>query len=135
LKTLINQLKEDEGFSATPYKCTAGHLTIGYGANLDAGITEEEAESMLQVRVDIVNCSLEKEFPGWYNDLDWNKQNAIINMVYNLGLQESCKLKKMIHCLEIKDYPGAVIEMLQSEWAKRVGKRADRLAKIMKSVR
>jgi lysozyme len=135
MKTLINQLKEDEGFSATPYKCTAGHLTIGYGANLDAGITEEEAECMLCVRTNIINCSLEKAFPDWYNDLDRNKQNAIINMVYNLGLQEFCKLKKMIHCLEIKDYTSATMEMLQSKWAKQVGKRADRLAKIMKSVR
>jgi lysozyme len=132
LKTLIDQLKEDEGFSATPYRCTAGHLTIGYGANLDAGVTKEEAEGMLRVRVDIINRDLENAFPDWYNDLDRNRQDVIINMVYNLGLQGFRKFKKMIHCLEIKDYTGATMEMLQSKWAKQVGKRADRLAKIMK---
>jgi len=132
MKTLIEQLKEDEGFSAIPYKCPAGHLTIGYGANLDAGITKEEAEGMLRVRVDNINRDLENTFPDWYNGLDRNRQDVIINMVYNLGLQGFRKFKKMIHCLEIKDYTSATMEMLQSKWAKQVGKRADRLAKIMK---
>lgn len=132
MKTLIEQLKEDEGFSAIPYKCPAGHLTIGYGMNLDAGITKEEAEGMLRVRVDNINRDLENTFPDWYNGLDRNRQDVIINMVYNLGLQGFRKFKKMIHCLEIKDYTSATMEMLQSKWAKQVGKRADRLAKIMK---
>ena len=36
-------LKEQEGLSLTPYKCTAGKLTIGYGYNLEEGISENVA--------------------------------------------------------------------------------------------
>jgi len=93
---------------------------------------QESRKKRPRVCCKIINRDLENAFPAWYNDLDRNRQDVIINMVYNLGLQGFRKFKKMIHCLEIKDYTGATMEMLQSKWAKQVGKRADRLAKIMK---
>lgn len=33
---LLNDLKRQEGFRATPYRCPTGHVTIGYGHNLEA---------------------------------------------------------------------------------------------------
>ncbi|MBV5347006.1 hypothetical protein JZU46_02150 [bacterium] len=131
MKPLIDQLKEDEGFSATPYLCTAGHLTIGYGFNLDAGITEEEARIILINRVDELDSTLEKTFP-WYTHLDSARKDVIINMVYNLGLEKFKGFKRLIAALVIKDYITAAGEMLDSKWAVQVGDRAKRLAKVMR---
>lgn len=44
-------IKLHEGLRLKPYKCPAGKLTIGYGLNLDGGITKEEAEILLSYRI------------------------------------------------------------------------------------
>ncbi len=41
-------LRRYEGFSKLPYKCPTGHLTIGYGHNLENGISAAAAEFILQ---------------------------------------------------------------------------------------
>jgi len=48
MQTLINEVKNDEGYRSRIYKDTEGFLTIGYGLNLDAGISEELATVILQ---------------------------------------------------------------------------------------
>lgn len=131
MKSLIDQLKEDEGFSAIPYLCTAGHLTIGYGLNLDSGITEEEADTLLRLRVNEIDETLDSTF-HWYAHLDIPRQGVIIHMVYNLGLEKFKGFKRLIAALVIKDYATAADEMLDSKWAVQVGDRAKRLAEVMR---
>jgi lysozyme len=131
MKSLIDQLKEDEGFSPTPYLCTAQHWTIGYGLNLDAGINEHEADMLLRMRVEAIDNQLRETFP-WFCHLDQARRDVIINMVYNLGLPRFKGFKRLIAALVIKDYITAAGEMLDSKWAVQVGDRAKRLAKVMR---
>ena len=35
LTEILNSLKIEEGFRGRAYRCSAGHLTIGYGRNID----------------------------------------------------------------------------------------------------
>ena len=45
----VELTKQFEGLRLKPYNCPSGHLTIGYGHNLEAnGITLEIAEELLK---------------------------------------------------------------------------------------
>ena len=129
---LFDQIKRHEGFRAKPYKCTADKLTIGYGLNLDAGITEEIAVLILEHQVYDIIVSLRKF--EWFANIDSvARHDAIVNMAFNLGIAGICKFHKMINAISLKDYHQAAAEMLDSKWAKQVGNRAIELAEQMRS--
>lgn len=128
----IEQLKIDEGFSSELYRCPTGHLTIGYGFNLEAGISEELAEVILRHQYQDVWKQCNKEFPEWWFKLSNDRRDVVVNMVFNLGLEGFKKFKRMIACLSIGDYDGASNEMLDSKWAKQVKGRAIRLSEEMR---
>jgi lysozyme len=48
---LIAEIKRHEGFRPMAYRDTEGFLTIGYGLNLDAGISEPLASHILEWQV------------------------------------------------------------------------------------
>jgi lysozyme len=127
---LLDDIKQDEGLRLLPYKDTVGKLTIGYGLNLDAGISEIEANWLLQNRVSDIKRNLYSSF-NWYRFLNDARKDVIVNMVYNLGLAGVLRFKKLIGSLEAQDYDRAAHEMLDSKWASQVGKRAERLAQTM----
>lgn len=131
---LTEQIKIDEGKNLKPYKCSAGKLTIGYGRNLeDNGITEAEAEMMLQTDIDRVDKECRTWLPNVYEWLSPVRQAVIANMMYNLGYTKMCKFRKFRKALVEGDYVKASEEMLNSLWAKQVGNRALRLAKQMRT--
>lgn len=128
---ILDQLKRDEGFRQFPYKDTVGILTVGYGRNLEAtGINKEEAAFLLQRDVDRVTASLRSALPV-FDSLSDARKGVLVNMAFNLGLLGLLRFRQMISCLNKGDYSGAAREMLDSDWAKQVGARADRLAKQM----
>ncbi|MGN1058703.1 MAG: glycoside hydrolase family protein, partial [Candidatus Avelusimicrobium sp.] len=45
---VLLRIRRAEEFSNMPYQCPAGHLTIGYGHNLEHGISAEAAEFILR---------------------------------------------------------------------------------------
>jgi lysozyme len=66
-------------------------------------------------------------------DLNDARQNALIDMMYNLGPSRFIGFKKMIAAIYDEDFNAASNEMLDSKWAKQVGRRAFRLARIMRT--
>lgn len=131
LKDVVYQLKLDEGFREKPYLDTMGHLTIGYGINLENGITEREASMILEERVRKIRTRLPFTIK-FFKNLSPTRQDVLINMAYNLGISGLLKFKKMLQALEEKHYEKAAKEMLDSLWAIQVGKRADQLAYQMR---
>lgn len=130
--SLIEQLKRHEGLSLTPYKCTASKTTIGYGRNLDdKGISLEEAEMMLINDIREVESELSRKLMVFIS-LAKPRQDALVNMGFNLGVAGLLKFNNMIEALNHADYELAAKEMLNSKWAKQVGKRAGELARQMK---
>ncbi len=129
---VINQLKIHEGFREKPYTDTTGHLTIGYGINLAAGITEREASIMLEGRVRKLQLQLSHVIKFW-DELSWSRQDVLTNMAYNLGISGLLKFKKMLLATNNRDYDRAAYEMLHSLWAEQVGHRAEELAAQMMS--
>lgn len=132
MDALTKQLIIDEGMRLKPYRDTVGKLTIGVGRNLDDnGISEDEALVMLKNDIDQAFDEL-SQF-DWFNSLKPVKQDALVNMCFNLGLPRLLSFKRMIAALEAGDYQTAADEALDSKWAVQVGERANRIAEVIRN--
>ena len=122
--SLIASVKTHEGLELKPYldSSAVGVLTIGYGRNLERGITKEEAEMLLLN--DLAISTKEGESFGFFKDLTDNRQDVIIEMIFNLGLTRFKKFKKTIGYINQANHSAAADEMLNSKWAGQVGQRA-----------
>jgi Phage-related lysozyme (muraminidase) len=130
---LIEQLIDHEGLKLKPYECTAGKLTIGVGRNLeDRGISDDEAEYLLHNDIEIVERELLEAQP-LVSMLDAVRQRVLVDMGFNLGTPTLMKFQKMWDAVEDEDWEEASAQMLDSRWAKQVGRRAVRLADAMKT--
>ena len=129
-ENVITQLKSDEGFREFMYKCSAGKTTIGYGLNLEAGITEEEAHIILRHRLRRISSSLDY---NWYRNLNDVRKGIILNMVYQMGLTGVLKFRKMIAAMADNKFNTAADEMMDSAWYKQTPNRAQRLIDKMRS--
>ena len=126
-------IKADEGWSPTPYKDTEGILTIGFGTNITR-ITREEGEMLLDIRLKkVIQYDLIALDPEEIAPLNESRQIVYISMLYNLGIGRFCGFKKMRQAVKDKDWDKAAEEMLDSKWHRQVGKRAERLADIMRT--
>jgi lysozyme len=130
---VTDMLKRHEGLFLKPYKDSRGYLTIGYGTCLDTrGITEHEAEVMLND--EIVDCvdALEREIPDIYSGLNEYRRAVLIDMAYNLGIAGLLTFHNTLAKVKAGAYEEAAAFMLQSKWAKQVGNRAVELSEIMR---
>jgi len=132
VQNVINQLKKHEGFRSRPYTDTTGHLTIGYGLNLSAGITERQASMLLEESVLKIKNTLQHVIKCW-SSLTPTRQSVLTNMAYNLGISGLLKFEKMLKKMEAEDYAGAADEMLNSLWSVQVGNRAMELSEQMRA--
>lgn len=131
-QSLRDQLIRHEGLRLKPYRDTVGKLTIGVGRNIeDVGITQQEA--MMLLNNDIQRCidELNRAFP-WFEHLSSERQRALIDMCFNLGITRLLGFKRMLAALEAGDYQRAAREALDSRWANQVGRRADTIANMIR---
>lgn len=125
-------IKKHEGFRKNMYQCSQGFNTIGYGLNLDAGISRGLATVILRYQVNVVICQCMSDL-DWFEELDEVRQAVVVDMVYNLGLDGFKRFKKTIDYIEHGLYLSAGEEMLDSRWARQVGSRAIRLYEMMQT--
>ena len=82
---------------------------------------------------DIQRCYEELDVFSWFHDLDQVRQEAIVNMLFNLGLPTFLAFKKTLKFLAENKYSQAAEEMLDSKWARQVGDRAKELAYMVET--
>lgn len=129
---LIGQLRVDEGIRLKPYVDTVGKQTIGIGRNLtDVGISESEATELCLNDIKRSMAALDAQLP-WWTSLDDKRQQALVNMCFNMGIQRLLGFHNFLGFLEAGNYAAAGDEMLKSLWANQVGQRAQRLAKVIR---
>ena len=129
---LTEELKRHEGFRKHPYKCSTGHLTIGYGRNLeDKGINKREANTLLQNDIQSAMNGAKNIFH--FDRVNNARQAVLINFVFNIGETTARKFKKMIKAIQEEDYEQAAEELLNSRYAQQVGKRAEELAERLRT--
>ena len=133
MSNIFDLLKRHEGLKLTVYKDIMGISTIGYGRNLEGrGISISEAELMLDN--DIADCMAQLRVNLPYFDLlDSVRQDVLIDMIFNLGLAGLQKFKMTLTHVQHGDFAFAANAMLDSHWAKQVGKRAIELSEMMKT--
>ncbi len=126
-------LVNHESFKQFPYTDITGHLTIGIGRNLnDRGISANEAFYLLDDDILYFTGKLSHFLP-FFHTLNENRQIALIDMCFNVGVQGFLNFKNMILALEAHDYERAAVEMLDSKWAEQVWQRATTLANIVRT--
>ncbi|MBP5404107.1 MAG: glycoside hydrolase family protein [Elusimicrobiaceae bacterium] len=127
----IQYIRFYEGLRTKPYICPAGHLTIGYGHNLENGISQQAAEFILQEDLQIAQNTVQQKF-AWWRELNEVRRFVLVDMAFNMGINKLATFKKMLAAAEKGDYTTAAREMLDSRWAVQVGRRARELAEMMK---
>lgn len=133
LDKLRAQLIAHEGLRLTPYHDTVGKLTIGVGRNLDdRGISD--AEALLLLDNDIVDvCAHLDAMLSWWRKLDDARQRVLADMCFNLGIGRLLTFKRALRAMQFGNFQEAAHHMLSSQWARQVGRRAKRLARMMET--
>tara|TARA_R100001015_G_C4440381_1_gene34212 strand:- start:89 stop:490 length:402 start_codon:yes stop_codon:yes gene_type:complete len=130
--SLIENIKESEGYRSKVYKCTEGYDTIGYGfAIKDLELDEDICDMILERKVKKIVDIVENKLP-YLSSLPKEVQDVLIEMYYQMG-NSLFKFKKTLMYVESKDYKDASSEMLLSKWAKQTPNRAKKLSDIMAS--
>lgn len=132
-QALQNQLIVDEGIRLKPYMDSVGVLTIGVGRNLsNVGISHEEALMLLQTDIVKVYEQLDGTI-GWWRHMSDNRQQALANMCFNLGINGLLGFHDTLNHLHANEFDLAAKTMLNSKWAQQVGDRAARLSEMIKN--
>lgn len=130
---VADDLRIDEDKRLRLYRCTKGKLSIGVGRNLeDCGISDDEAEYMLTNDLRRCTAELDRAMP-WWRDLSHAQQRALLNMNFNMGLPKLQEFKQMLRALQAHDGQAAAAQALNSLWARQVGARSSRVAKLLRS--
>lgn len=109
------QVAESEGFSTHMYLCPGGHATIGFGYNLENGMTRDEATALMKVKLNHDYKVLTRRAPV-FGAQTVTRQKVLLDMAYNMGVEGLMKFKKMWEALKVGDYITASNEMLDSKW-------------------
>ena len=123
---ILKSIKHNEAYRSHAYRDSEGVLTIGYGLNLDDGISEPLAAKILEWVVDERTADLKRALPFWGN-LSENRQEVFIEMAYNLGMPRFMGFHKMFAAADKGDIETVCKEMENSRWFKQVKSRAARL--------
>jgi lysozyme len=126
-------LIKHEGLKLKPYRCTAGKLTIGVGRNLeDKGITEQEATFMLFNDLDECVDNLRLDiFPDVWETLSDNRQNALIDMRFQLGGAGFRGFKRLIAGVKAGDWEMVKQSIRGSLYYRQVKSRAEDNIKLL----
>lgn len=128
----LHYIRTFEGFAPLPYKCPSGHLTVGYGHNLEEPMAKETALALLEKDAGLAQQDVQKFCPAW-TKLDEARQFVLVDMAFNMGINKLATFKKTLAAVGRGDYSAAAREMLNSRWATQVGRRAKILSKIMET--
>jgi len=112
-------------------------IIVGYNYNISKkGISKEAASIIIEKEIGLKRKEFNKF--SWFTELDQVRQDAVLNMAFNLGTTGFFKFKNFISYLEVKDFDRASDELLynsnggKSIYHRQVGKRAREIAKQIK---
>ena len=132
--SLLERIKEHEGYVGVVYKDSLGIDTIGYGfAIKDLELDEDICEEILVRKLKNLDNMIKIKF-SWFRYMPPQIKDVVMEMCYQLGVTGFSKFKKTIAYLQNKQWDDASEEMLDSLWAKQTPNRAKALSNIVKEV-
>lgn len=140
---LTESIKKHEGCSLESYQDSVGVWTAGWGRNLQEvcpgrsnykGLTFTQATVDKWLDEDIAAARHAAcGFPQ-YRFLDTDaRQNAFIEMCFNLGETRLRKFTNMLKAISAWDWEAVSVEALDSKWHKDVLERAETLAEMLRT--
>lgn len=148
--SVLSYVISNEGFESKPYKDSKGILTVGHGLNMEDPVTRSfipndvlEGKRPIEFNesVEAVKRRLgvaKKDVNAWLGDevvqdLNENQKKAMIDFLYNVGLDTASDFDETKKYLVNKDYEKAAIEFLDSDYAKQVGDRAIKNSNLIRN--
>lgn len=151
---VFGMLKLDEGLKLKVYKDTEGYWTVGIGhlltkkPSLDVAIsvldsqvgrktqgsiTEDEARKVFQSDVSAAIKSIQADatLNPIYKKYDGVRQQALINMVFQMGAAGTASFHNSLNLVANKSYALAGTNMRQSKWYRQTPNRAERVIKVL----
>lgn len=133
---LIERLVADEDEVLHAYEDHLGYLTIGVGRLIDkrrgGGITQEESRYLLRNDISRVVAQCETRFE-WWDSLDSARQQVIVCMAFQLGVNGVANFRKMVAAIRVRDFAEAARQMIDSNWHQQTRARCERMANVMKT--
>lgn len=143
---IIKRLEFHESCVLKPYYCPTGHLTLGIGHNVEARpFTDEEKRAIgdwkkgitknmayMICRNDVNICLNQLKTLSFWNQLDLERQYALLDMCFQLGFKGLCGFKKMLEAIRWGKWQTAAEECLNSDYARQTPARAKRIARLIK---
>lgn len=143
--TVYDLITKHEGRKDKPYKCPAGHWTIGVGWNLDSNplpedvdfyfkqngkITDEMIDRLLEtsVRWAVNDCHV--LFPEFDSFAEVRKM-ALVDFVFQLGFKKARTFVKSIAAINTGRWSDAAREMEKSTWFVQVPRRASEIINMI----
>lgn len=142
---LSEDIRSSEGFREKPYldccgkywrECVCakkGRLSIAYGRNLDdVGISRLEAEVLLDHDLYQAEVNCKKAF-AWFDTLSELRQRAVVELIYNLGIEKFKEFRQTIQAIKAGQFVAASFHLLASKWKTQVGPtRSNRIARYLR---
>ena len=121
---LISRLAEHEGIKRFAYKDTKGYITVGIGRCLEdkigKGLSIDECFYLL--KNDIADFTKQLQPYAWFVKQDQTRQHVLVELAFNMGVPNLLKFVNMIEALSRNAYSEAVKHLMDSLWAKQIGK-------------
>jgi lysozyme len=133
---LRSLLSLHEGRVAHAYSDSLGFLTIGVGHLIDAKkggkLPEHIIDALLDHDISTHAAELVAALP-WVSKLPSVRYCVLVDMAFNMGVPKLLQFVMTLKAVREGRYTDAAKEMLNSNWAKQVGRRAARLAAMMET--
>jgi lysozyme len=125
------QLIRDEDCKLYAYPDKFGYITIGIGRLIDkrkgGGISQEEADYLFEHDIQKIKAAVAANIP-FFKNLNDARQGVLLNMCFNMGINDLLGFPKMLAAMEREDWIDAGKHLLGSLYAKQLPARAGRLA-------
>jgi len=132
---LREMLKRHEGVRSFVYLCSEGYETIGVGRNIadsGLGLSDDEVDFLLDNDIKRVREELNDEY-YWFGALNAARQEAMIDISFNLGQTRLRGFKKALDAMSTEDFDRAADEFMDSKWSEQVGNRAAEVTEMIRT--
>ena len=132
---LREMLRRHEGVRNFVYMCSEGYETIGVGRNIadsGLGLSDDEVDYLLDNDIKRVREELNDEY-YWFGALNDARQEAMIDISFNLGQTRLRGFKKALDAMSTEDFDRAADEFMDSKWSEQVGNRATEVTEMIRT--
>ena len=134
---LYDRLLRHEGYRECAYKDIFGNLTIGVGhllrqpAHGDLCWTKTKVLAVFKRDVDTAIRAAQHDTMFWHN-IPRHKQEVLIELAFQIGGSGLSHFTHMLAAVEKAEWETAADELLNSQYAKQVPRRANELACLLR---